>query len=237
MGDHEDIIDLEEFARDKREKPKTAKHWRIRIDKTQYVVDKPCMTGRELLTLAGKVPVQQFRLMQRFHDGRVEQIGLDQEVCFYAPGIERFVTIPLDQTDGSGEPLVLRRQFNLPAQDLEFLTSVGLAWETTIENGQHWVLFKDYPIRPEYAQGKVDVALLLPPGYRDCQIDMVYFFPGLTRIDGKPINATAGMVIDGKNWQRWSRHRTESNPWRPGVDDISTHMRLVDYWLEREIRR
>jgi hypothetical protein len=63
---------------------------------------------------------------------------------------------------------------------------------------------------------------------------MVYVLPHLARKDGVGINNLSGQSIDGTDWQRWSRHRTGANPWRPGVDDLSTHLFLVDDWFARE---
>jgi hypothetical protein len=57
------------------------------------------------------------------------------------------------------------------------------------------------------------------------------------RADGVPIKALAQQQIDGTGWQRWSRHRTPQNPWRPGVDSVATHLVLVDQWLLREFGR
>jgi hypothetical protein len=80
------------------------------------------------------------------------------------------------------------------------------------------------------------VALSISSAYPDAQIDMAFFSPSLQRKDGKPINATSHIqLIGGKNWQRWSRHRTAENKWRPGIDNISTHLTQVKHWLEREI--
>ena len=78
------------------------------------------------------------------------------------------------------------------------------------------------------------LALLISPNYSDSQIDMVYFKPGLARRDGKGINNLSQMTIAGQTWQQWSRHRTQQNPWRSGIDDIASHLGLVDEWLRRE---
>ncbi len=80
-------------------------------------------------------------------------------------------------------------------------------------------------------------ALRIEPNYPDTQIDMVYFSPSFTRADNKAIKAVTAQNFDGKIWQQWSRHRTGKNPWRPGVDDISTHLLLVDYWLKSELNK
>ncbi len=80
----------------------------------------------------------------------------------------------------------------------------------------------------------VMVALRIETGYPDTQLDMVYFYPHLARCDRQPIGALASQTLDGKDWQRWSRHRTGQNPWRPGEDDLASHLALVEHWLERE---
>ena len=83
----------------------------------------------------------------------------------------------------------------------------------------------------------VTVALQIPPGYPDAQIDMAYFHPHLARKDGRAIGALSAQDLDGKVFQRWSRHRTGEAPWRPGEDDVSSHLVLVDDWLERELAK
>lgn len=74
--------------------------YRITIDKAQYVVKKSSMTGRELLQLAGKTPVERFMISMKLHGGQVKRVGLDESVDFTTPGLEKFLTLPLDQTEG-----------------------------------------------------------------------------------------------------------------------------------------
>lgn len=94
----EEIIDLEEWAKDDR-KPKRAKKYVIRIDKTKYTVDVHQMTGAEILALAGKTP-KAYQLSQKFRGGRVEVIKPEQTVEFYKHQVERFQTLALDPTEG-----------------------------------------------------------------------------------------------------------------------------------------
>lgn len=129
----------------------------------------------------------------------------------------------------------MRRQFNLPEEDTEYLNSSGYGWETIAESG-NWVIVHDYPVPDGYNVSHVSVALKIETGYPTTQIDMAYFFPQLSRKDGKPIGALTAIGLDGKQWQRWSRHRTGNNPWRVGVDDICTHLAFVMHWLEREFQ-
>jgi hypothetical protein len=96
------------------------------------------------------------------------------------------------------------------------------------------VIIHDYPIAAGYNQNKVSVAIKIPTGYPRAPLDMAYFYPAIQRMDGESINATCVQQIDGKQFQRWSRHRTALNPWREGVDDLSTHLSLVTFWFEQE---
>jgi hypothetical protein len=131
----------------------------------------------------------------------------------------------------------MRRQFELPSFDTQHLGTTGLNWETIIEGSGRWLLIHDRPVPNGYTVERVAVALQIPPGYPDAQIDMAYFYPHLARKDGQPINALAGHALDGKEFQRWSRHRTGEAPWRPGEDDICSHLVLVDDWLAREFEK
>jgi hypothetical protein len=128
----------------------------------------------------------------------------------------------------------MRRQFNLPERDTLYLNTLGLPWETIGTQGVGHVLISDFPMPAGYTETTVTVALQIDVGYDDTQIDMAYFFPPIARSDGKVIGALATKVIDGKTFQRWSRHRTSANPWRPGEDYLGTHMALVEEWLTRE---
>lgn len=78
-------------------KPRTFK---IQIDKTMYDVVEQRPTGRFLLELAGKTPVLQFAIYIKVKGGQPQRIALDEHVDLAEPGVDRFVTLPLDQTEG-----------------------------------------------------------------------------------------------------------------------------------------
>lgn len=133
--------------------------------------------------------------------------------------------------------MALRRDFDLLTQDKTFLEEYGRPWET-IADGSQWVLIHEFPTPGGYNHLRVTAAIRMETGYPNVGLDMVYFSPALVRKDGRPIRATqATQVIDGKTYQRWSRHRTAQNPWRPGVDSLETHVFLVEDWLAREFER
>ena len=74
--------------------------YHIKIDKQSYEVSTRYITGREILTLAKKIPPEQFELRQKMHGGTTKKIGLDETVDLADPGVERFMTLPLDQQEG-----------------------------------------------------------------------------------------------------------------------------------------
>jgi hypothetical protein len=131
----------------------------------------------------------------------------------------------------------MRRQFLLLESDSRYLDVSGYQWETLSELGSLWVLVHGFPVPAGYNHRQVTAAVMIPANYPDVSLDMVFFFPALVRLDGRAIAATCEQMIDGKSFQRWSRHYTPDNPWRPGVDDLSTHLALVSYWLERELKK
>jgi hypothetical protein len=131
-----------------------------------------------------------------------------------------------------------RRDFDLLPEDRQFLDDYGLVWETLID-GSQWVLVHDFPSQHEgYVQPAVTIAIRLETGYPHTALDMVYVLPALSRKDGQQIGATeATQVIAGQTYQRWSRHRTGHNPWKPGQDGIGTHIFLIEDWFAREFEK
>ena len=95
----DDIIDLEEYAK-KGERPPLAKGYRIRINGDPYVINKPMITGREVLTLAGLLPPEAYTLRIKAAGAKPEKVGLDEMVDLRKPGVEKFKALPRDQTEG-----------------------------------------------------------------------------------------------------------------------------------------
>ena len=92
-------IDIELFAKEGKEVPK-GHVYIITVDRQKFKVNEECLTGRQILTLAGKIPPERFQLNLRLKGGKVVKVGYDETVCFTTPGVEKFMTIPLDQTEG-----------------------------------------------------------------------------------------------------------------------------------------
>lgn len=230
-----DEVDLEEAAKSGR-KPARARRYRLRIDKEYRTTTKPVLTGREILALVDKTP-EKYVLTQKVHKGGTVPITADQKVDLRAPGIERFMTLARDATDGDKRKEKRRLDFQLRQRDVEALDATGLRWETIKDaGGVLWIFLYDYPLPPGYSSVTVTLALMIVPGYPDAQIDMVFVSPLLQLKSGRALNAVSPRDINGFQFQQWSRHRTAANPWRPDLDDVGTHLVLVADWFAREIR-
>ena len=79
---------------------KPTHQYKIQIDKEFFTTNDPMQTGRTLLQLAGKTPPEQYALYQKLKGSQPIRVALDQPVDLREPGTERFVTLPLDQTEG-----------------------------------------------------------------------------------------------------------------------------------------
>ncbi len=131
----------------------------------------------------------------------------------------------------------LRRQFEPLPMDRQFLDEYGLPWETLVA-GSQWVLIHDFPTHQGYNHAAVTISIRMETGYPNTELNMVYIYPALARKDAVPIGATqATETIDGKIFQRWSRHRSAGNPWKIGKDNLGSHVILVEDWLVREFEK
>ena len=124
----------------------------------------------------------------------------------------------------------LRREFLLSADDTEYLDNAFPEWEAI---AGRWILIHKFPVRPGFAVQSTTAAIQIPTGYPATRLDMVYFYPAVLRADGQPIGATGcNQTIDGKLFQRWSRHYAPGE-WQPNEDNIATHVMAICDWLDR----
>lgn len=80
-------------------KPEREEVYRVQIDRDVHDAREPKPSARELLELAGKAPAERYAIYELVR-GQRNRLELDQEVDLTRPGIERFQTLPLDQTEG-----------------------------------------------------------------------------------------------------------------------------------------
>jgi hypothetical protein len=117
-----------------------------------------------------------------------EPVAPSQHVDLRAHGVERFTTVPKDPGEGDVAEAT-RRDFALGEADAEFLDAMKLQWATVKEpQGTLLLVIEGWKIPPGYNMSEATLALVVPQGYPDTQVDMAYFSPALTRRDGKAIN-------------------------------------------------
>ena len=122
---------------------------------------------------------------------------------------------------------------NLTDEDREFLTSnYQDQWEPADGGDKQGLIIRGYELPPGYTPSKVDLMLLIPPEYPAAQLDMFYFSPEVSREDGSAIGALSPESHFGIPWQQWSRHYE----WRPGVDNVASHVTFVRNQLTSELR-
>jgi hypothetical protein len=229
----EEIIDLEECAKNGR-KPPRARGYRFKVNDKPYEWPEPTILGREVLKLAGLVPPEDYTLRLKMAHGEPRRVGLDDCVDLRQHGIEKFRAIRRGQQEGEVQD---RRAAPVLDQDRLFLDSYGLRWEIVVD-GSTWVLIHGFPIPAGYTHATVLLAIRLEGGYPITQLDMMYVYPVLSRADGKHIpQADVIQQLDGKPFQRWSRHRTAHNAWVPGQDSLETHVYLIEDFFSAELAR
>ena len=131
-----------------------------------------------------------------------------------------------------------RRQFRLPAEDQPALDRLGLRWETLVDQKRQWVVISDFTLPSGFIQATAHLAIEINGAYPVGPLDMAYFSPALCMPSGRVIPQTqVTEQIDGRPFQRWSRHRTSENQWRPGEDSLDTHIDYIVAFLTHETER
>lgn len=92
------MVDIEEYAATKKEKPRENVIYKYRVDKTFYESEKAELSREEILTVANLEPVK-YELYIYINNTR-EKLSALQIVNLAEPGVERFSTVPLQMTEG-----------------------------------------------------------------------------------------------------------------------------------------
>jgi len=95
----DEIIDLEEYAKLGKQPP-LSRGYRIRVNGDAFVVHDPVVTGREILTLAGLLPPENYTLRIKMAGEKPRKVGLDEKIDLRHRGVEKFKALPRDQTEG-----------------------------------------------------------------------------------------------------------------------------------------
>ena len=100
VGNVRDFVEIEPYGK-RNQKPPPARMYVIRIDKVKHSIDAAGLTARQLLELAGKRPVDRYAIFLRLNGGHSVFLPPDAVIDFMIGGLERLMTLPLDQTEGS----------------------------------------------------------------------------------------------------------------------------------------
>lgn len=204
----------------------------IKINREKYEVENEVITGAEILKLVKKDP-QTHRLRMFAKNGKVI-IQPSEKIDLTKCGVERFVIEPLDCTEG----FISSKNFDhLLPEDNIFLENLENQVDLLHERNLNWLILRDYPIPEGYKVVKSDVAILIPNNYPAGRLDMAYYYPALIRKDDKHIGALSNQNIEGKVYQRWSRHRTSTNPWNAELDNLESHLDLMLNCLKAEFKK
>ncbi|WP_208245031.1 multiubiquitin domain-containing protein (plasmid) [Rhizobium sp. T1470] len=207
--------------------------WELNVQGVTIKFDRPDVVVRDALTKAGFNPDQGWIIVLKARDGK-RQVTVDDTIDLRSPGIEKLRLTPREINNG--ELPQSRRQFRLLPVDEAGLTARGFHWETIVDGARRWLLLHGMELPAGYTVASTSVAIEVPSSYPTAELDMFYCYPQLNRQDGVAIPQTqVTEAIEGRGFQRWSRHRGAIAPWRPGLDNVITHLALVEAALLREV--
>lgn len=214
-GDFEDIrldesYDLRGRGAEKVLVARSDRSFRFKIDDADLEWPRACISGFVLRKLAD-LP-QNYNLWQEIPGQHDRKIADTDIVDLGAPGVERFVSLIDQTTEGDA----------LPSKDQAFLAGHGYDFDVVVEGGTTGIVLNSVKLPAgKFNSETADVLILLPKGYPDCSPDMFYVSPKLTLAGtGQvPKACTVEHNFGGRVWQRWSRH---NNAWRPGIDGLRT---------------
>lgn len=201
----------------------TDRSFKFTIDNLQLEWGKPSISGKVLKALAG-VPTDTYDVYLEVRGGGQDILIRDTDLIDLSkPGIERFITLIRDTTEG---------QMLLPETDHLYLGTHDIQTEM-IKDGPHTAIVLKQVKLPEgkFNHSRVDVLVTLPPGYPDVAPDMFFCDPWvtLTSLGRYPTCADQAYAFQGRNWQRWSRHNSS---WRAGIDGLHTMIKRIEHALE-----
>ncbi|WP_111308886.1 multiubiquitin domain-containing protein [Confluentibacter sediminis] len=212
-------------------KPVITYKYIIKINGKQFTIEQEKISREEILKLVDKNP-EKHRLRMFTRNGK-EILQPGQIIDLTECGVERFVYEALDCTEG----FISTNTIELPKQDLYYLSSITNLVDFVKNGNLNWLVIRDLDIPDGYNVKKADAAILIPPHYPTSQLDMIYFHPALSRTDGKMIGTLRDQSIEGKIYQRWSRHRTAINKWNPEIDNVESHLDLMLSCLRAEFNK
>jgi len=229
----EDAVDL--LARGVERLYTRQRKWKLDVHGVLVESPETEIIVRDALILAGIDPDLGWIIRLKVRGEPKREVGLADSIDLTKPGLERLQL--LSDTINNGEIVCsVRRDFALLTKDEHYLDARGLFWET-IDDGRRWLLLRDFPVPLGYIQTRTCVAIEIPQNYPAAEIDMFYCCPHLELGTGVKIPQTeCRQVVNGLEFQRWSRHRNPGQ-WSPTRDSVLSHIGLIEESIARELER
>lgn len=125
----------------------------------------------------------------------------------------------------------------LPTADVEILNDRSLRANAKIVGNEIHLVISNYPVGTGYDHAETDLLLRLPRQWPDGTPDMFWTAPHLkvAATGAWPTASAKIMSIDGREWQRWSRHYRDR--WRPGVDGLENLLTIVNREMAKDVSR
>ncbi|EZP34907.1 E2/UBC family protein [Janthinobacterium lividum] len=209
--------------------------WKLRVQAVTMDYTEYSVKVSDAMKRAGFDPTKAWHIFLIVEGQPKKEVTIDTIIDLRTPGIEKIRLMQRNVDNGDGLSAEAVRGFELLDSDTAYLDRLGLQWETILAEDRRWLLIYGYPLGERYVPALVSLALDIPKDYPAAQIDMFYFAPAVSRMDGHPILSTqVRATIKGAEFQGWSRHRNSSSAWDAAVDNVATHLALVDSCLDRE---
>jgi len=125
----------------------------------------------------------------------------------------------------------------LPTEDVETLTARGLKAGAKIVGNEIFLVIESYPVPEGYDHDTTNVLLRLPRQWPDGRPDMFWTEPHLKVVATSNWPNASGhlMNLDGRQWQRWSRHYKDR--WKPGIDRLVNLLTIVRREMNKDVGR
>lgn len=211
------------------------RQWKLNVQGVLLTLSSHEIEVREALIQAGFDPNENWTAILKIKGQPKRPIELGDTIDLREPGIEKLRLRPNEIKNGEALN-TLRRDFNLLEKDETYLERRNLAWETLIRNRKRWLILRKFSLPNGYDKDSVSIAMDIPDTYPAAAMDMFYCFPSLKLENGRsPDKTDAQIEIEGKQYQRWSRHLNGATRWNPQTDSVISHIAFIEDSFFKEV--
>lgn len=212
-----------------------AQIWKLNVQGVVLELSAPSISVGDAMREAGFDPGAPYHIFIKYQGQPKQEVNAAFTVDLTKPGIEKIRLVPREVNNGEAS-LTPRRDFHMLPVDERHLDALGMTWSTLIDQGRRWLVIEGFQLPEGYNVASVQLAVEVPSSYPASEIDMFYVSPALVLNSGRTIEQTqVTETIAARPFQRWSRHRGQQSPWMPGIDNLVTHLALIESALLKEV--